>query len=146
MSQRWDIRKPTQADLVAIKTLCDDHRIELGFVMRPSLVKAIDDRELFVAYSENMLTGLVHYHHRRDGQTTLYHIVVAPTQRSVGLGKALVEALRTECEAHKMKTILLKCPSGLAANDFYARIGFKHTLTEVGKIRQLQIWEMVLIT
>ena len=45
----FTIRKATINELDAIKLLADQHKVELGFVLRPAMEKAILDREVFVA-------------------------------------------------------------------------------------------------
>lgn len=144
MTQSLTVRKPTQDDLQPIKQLFDRHKAELGFVLRPSLIKAIDMGEMFVASANSQLVGVVHYHHRRDHQTTLYHIAVESSARGNGIGCELVHALRAECISRGMDTISLKCPLELSANGFYEHIGFHRVLTETGKRRPLQIWRMFL--
>ncbi|XWX02493.1 GNAT family N-acetyltransferase [Aggregatilineales bacterium SYSU G02658] len=131
--------KATLADLDGIKSLYDQHKRELGFVLRPSLVQAIESQELIIIANDGLL-GAVHYHHRCDGQTTLYHIAVDSNKRQLGVGRSLVNALRNECKTLKMEKILLKCPVELPANAFYKALGFKLVITETGKHRQLNIW------
>lgn len=131
-------------DLDAIKRLCDDHRLELGFVMRPTLEAAIQAQEVMVAREtvSGLCIGLVHYHHRRDAQTTLYHLVVVQNSRWHGVGRALVFALRDEARSRGKSLIRLKCPESLPANQFYAKVGFAKAATEPGKLRSLNLWEM----
>jgi GNAT superfamily N-acetyltransferase len=141
--------EPAQVDdLGIIKRLCDAHRTELGFVMRPTLEAAIRTREVLVAHdlsaADHRCLGFVHYHHRRDTQTTLYHLAVSADARLRGVGKALILALRDDAQMHGKTVIRLKCPEPLPANAFYARVGFMKTLTEPGKARPLCVWEMQL--
>lgn len=136
------VRTATEADLDEVKQLFDEHRTELGFVLRPSLVKSIQKNELIVAFQDNVVVGAVHFHHRRDGQTTLYHIAVRPIARHNGVGTALIRALSDRCIAGGSKCILLKCPSELSANAFYVRIGFVEKSVEPGKHRELNVWVM----
>lgn len=132
--------KATLRDLDPIKGIADKHRTELGFVMRPSLEKSIHDHEIVVATSENVVVGFVHYHHRRDLQTTLYHLVVCSEYRFLGIGNNLVTKLTEEARALGKVYVLLKCPVTLASNAFYERIGFKLNGTELGKERELNVW------
>jgi len=138
------IRKAVPNDLDAIKQLTDQHRHELGFVLRPALQEAIADQELFVAEVEDLIAGFVHYHHRRDRQTTLYHIAVREERRGQGIGRALIEALSVESTSRGQRQILLKCPKNLAANDFYANIGLSLICAEKGKRRELNVWVLQL--
>lgn len=137
-----NIRQATPDDLDAVKHLFDANKTALGFVLRPSLIESIQRAELIVAYRESDFVGVVHYHHRRDGQTTLYHIVVDTTCRATGVGRALILALQQECILRGMHSIVLKCPQELPANQFYARVGFSYIRTDVGKHRPLSVWHM----
>lgn len=138
----WHIRPALDTDLAAVKQLFDTHRAELGFVVRPALEKAVHSHELLVAVNDTALLGAVHYHHRRDGQTTLYHIAVDERARRQTIGTALISALRADCAAHNSRCILLKCPTELPANQFYEKLGFQHERTEPGKHRALKVWIM----
>ena len=139
MTRSYQVRHARLDDLDAIKALFDAERLALGFVLRPSLAQSIQREEMLVAYN-GALIGAVHYHHRRDGQTTLYHIAVASSYRRAGLGAALIEALRHECQARQARFILLKCPQDLPSNQFYAAQGFQLQAQEEGKRRPLNVW------
>lgn len=127
-------------DLDAIKQLADQHKEELGFVLRPALQKAVTDQELFVAETDKEIVGFVHYHHRRDQQTTLYHIAVRATYQRQGIGAALIKTLHAEASRLGKSHILLKCPMELAANRFYSQCGFSLYGTSNGKRRPLNVW------
>jgi len=134
------IRKATLADLDAIKSLTDAHRSELGFVMRPALAKSISQGEVFVAENNADLVGFVEYHHRRDEQTTLYHIAVEPDHRKQGIGRLLITSLANDAQQHDKTFIQLKCPTELSANHFYAHIGLTQVSVETGRRRPLAVW------
>lgn len=136
--------KATVDDLDALKTLADAHRRELGFVRRPTLLEAIKREEIIIAQNGTCLAGFVHYHHRRDTQTTLYDIVVAPNYRLVGVGKTLVQALVAETRVLGKQTLILKCPEELPANAFYAHLGFERWQEDPGKRRKLVVWKLSL--
>lgn len=138
------LRPAQPADLDSVKALCDQHRLELGFVMRPALATAIAAAEVITAWGDEGLVGLVHFHHRRDSQTTLYHLAVASPWRGAGVGRALVLALRADAHAHGKAAIRLKCPTTLAANAFYQHVGFTLVAVDPGKRRPLNIWEMAI--
>jgi len=140
------IRKAKPVDLDAIKSLVDSHKHELGFVLRPALMKSIDRSEVFVANGGKTIVGVLDYHHRLDQQTTIYHFVVAPQLRRQGVGRLLVEALKEEAKEYGKSHILLKCPEDLESNDFYGRVGFQLTAIENGRQRRLNVWELVLIS
>ena len=142
-SSAFSVRKATSGDLDAIKRLADRHKAELGFVLRPALAKAIADRELFVAeVPQGPIVGFVHYHHRRDQQTTLYHIVVNEDFRGIGVGQTLIHALSKEAARRGKTVILLKCPQNLSANRFYQKLGFTLSVVEKGKHRPLNVWAL----
>lgn len=138
------IRKAIPTDLDVLKSLADAHRRELGFVIRPALVRSIERGELIVAANSTGLIAFVEYHHRRDAQTTLYHIVVAPDYRRQGIGRRLVERLADEARATGKEIITLKCPTALPANEFYARTGWSLAGSEPGKRRPLNLWQLAL--
>ena len=137
------IRKAAPSDVDAIKVIADAHRRELGFVLRPALAKSIDRAEVLVCEKKaHGLVGFVEYHHRRDRQTTVYHIAVVSSHRRKGVGKALIDAIYSEALSLRKQTILLKCPIGVFAHDFYARLGFKSLGEATGKSRPLAIWQL----
>ena len=139
----YAIRKGAPSDVDAIKTIADAHRRELGFVLRPALVKSIDRAEVLVCEKmDRGLIGFIEYHHRRDRQTTVYHIVVVSSHRRKGVGKALIDAMHSEALALGKQAIRLKCPIGLVAHDFYDRLGFKSLGEETGKGRPLVVWQL----
>lgn len=141
------IRKAVSSDIGNLKTLADAHKNELGFVLRPALTKSVDNRAVLVAVSadDHILVGFVDYHHRKDAQTTLYHIVVSSDQRGNGIGRALVDSLRIEALTLGKHCVILKCPEELMANDFYLNIGFELVATENGKARRLNVWRLDLV-
>jgi N-acetylglutamate synthase-like GNAT family acetyltransferase len=136
------LRKAVSEDLPVLKTLADAHRHELGFVHRQALLRSINKQEVIVAQNTDKLVGFVEYHHRRDQQTTIYHIVVDPEYRGQGIGHALIEALRQESYKLKKRFIRIKCPEDLKANRFYEDVGCQLIKEEEGKQRALLIWEL----
>lgn len=137
------LRKATLQDLDAIKQLMDEHRNELGFVIRAALERSIISSEIIVAIGDNEeLLGFVHYHHRRDGQTTIYNIVVRQVQRRQGIGRKLLDELKLEASNLQQQFMFLKCPEQLPANKFYRDYGFLLTETQKGKKRELSIWQI----
>jgi GNAT superfamily N-acetyltransferase len=138
------IRKAISTDLDAIKSLADAHSHELGFVLRPALARSIERSELVVAANSTGPIAFAEYHHRRDAQTTLYHIVVAPDYRRQGIGRWLIERLADEARATGKEIIVLKCPATLPANDFYAHTGWSLAGSEPGKRRPLNLWQLPL--
>ena len=105
----------------------------------------INRNEVFVITAEEELIGFVDYRHRRDHQTTLYHILVSPEWQGRGIGRKLIEALRTEAIAKGKSYILLKCPENLDANFFYEGLGFKLDTSENGRQRVLNVWRLDIV-
>ena len=140
----FTVRQASLSDLDAIKSLADAHRNELGFVLRPALAKSIERSEVLVAENSTGIVGFVEYHHRRDEQTTLYHIAVQPDHRQLNIGRQLVQALRDDAGERKKAHIQLKCPVDLEANEFYERMGFVQTEVQPGKGRSLAVWRMMI--
>jgi ribosomal protein S18 acetylase RimI-like enzyme len=139
------LSKAVLQDLNDIKALVDQHKRELGFVVRGALETSIRSSELIIATIENTgLVGFIHYRHRKDQQTTLYNIAVNHGYRYSGLGSQLIDALRHEAQLRQQKYILLKCPEELPANDFYRSYGFILSGTEKGKKKPLSIWKLQL--
>lgn len=140
------IRKANSDDITSLKVLVDQHRYQLGFVLKSALQTSIDRSELFVAVDKNdSLLGFVQYRQRKDGQTTLYNIVVNQEFRGEGIGQNLINALVNEVKESGQKVIMLKCPVDLPSNDFYRLYGFKLVSVEEGKKRPLQIWSLSLV-
>lgn len=136
-------RKAALTDLDSLKKLVDQHKTELGFVIRGALAKSIENSEVIVAIEQNgEVIGFVQYRHRKDEQTTLYNIVVVSSHQRQGIGHQLIDRLENEARAHQKQFILLKCPAGLPANDFYRDYGFTLHTIENGKNRALNVWKL----
>jgi ribosomal protein S18 acetylase RimI-like enzyme len=142
VNKGFHTRKAEPKDLEVIKTIADEHRDELGFILRPALAESIRREEVIVSENGSGIIGFVEYHHRRDEQTTLYHIAVASDYRRRGIGRSLVSALREEARAFDKRVIRLKCPVDLPAQDFYARMGFQIEGEVEGKARRLVLWAL----
>jgi N-acetylglutamate synthase-like GNAT family acetyltransferase len=138
----FTVRRAALADLDAIKELADTHKNELGFVLRPALARSVAREELLVAENHADVVGFVEYHHRQDHQTTLYHIVVDLDHRGMGVGRALINALRDEARDLGKSVIQLKCPADLQSRSFYGRVGFQSVGKEPGKNRCLVVFNL----
>lgn len=80
--------------------------------------------------------GLCRYHLRRDGQLTVHEII--STRR--GAGTAMLAHLT---RVPHVQCIVAKCPTDLAANDWYRRRGFvlvDQQTTQRG--RGLNVWRL----
>ena len=145
MTKRIIIRVARQRDLNSINALANTHRRELGFVRKVTLAASIRRQEILAAENDYQVVGFVHYHHRRDKQTTLYNIVVLSDSRHRGVGKRLINALVKESRSLDKRWIVLKCPSELPANKFYRHIGFQRWRKEPGKRRVLIVWRLRIV-
>lgn len=129
------IRYAVESDLIAIKKIANQFRDELGYVMYPSLRRAIECRELYIAEYGKQIVGFCNWHTRKDGISTIYEIAVAKHRQGESIGKALLHAVP--------KPIRLKCTvDNDRANGFYASQGMKLMRVESGRKRELNVWEM----
>ena len=136
------IRKALSDDIDGIKQLADQHKTELGFVIRGALMKSINQGQLLVALDDRgKVVGFNQYRHRKDQQTTLYNIVVAEELRRSGIGSALLDELCIDASSAGKETIFLKCPQELPSNSFYESYGFTLLDVEQGKNRPLSLWQ-----
>lgn len=137
------LRKAVESDLTEIKQIADEHKQELGFIIRGVLLESIHRQEVAIAQSNaNGMVGFIHYRHRLDSQTTLYNLAVRQPYRRSGVGRKLLEFLIQDAVASQKLTIRLKCPEELASNSFYAHHGFQLVLVENGKHRRLNVWAL----
>lgn len=139
------LKKSLLTDIDEIKNLLDTLKYELGFVTRPALIESIRRREVYIAVVNGEIVGVIHYRHRKDGQTTLYHIAVAESQRNKGIGRRLVSAMQKDARRIGQNSLFLKCPIDLPANHFYEAVGFTLLTIEEGKNRKLQVWRKELM-
>jgi len=129
------IRFAVEDDIPFIKKIANQYKDELGFVMLPSLRRAIEKRELYVAEYGGRVVGFCNWHQRRDGWHTIYEVAVDKTRRGEQIGKALIQAV----PAPKR----LKCTvDNDQANSFYQHIGMELTSVENGRKRPLNVWKM----
>jgi len=132
------IRHAQPQDIDAIKAIADTNKHTLGFVLRPALLENIAKQWVLVAEIDTAIVGFLNYRHRKDRQTTIYEICVAEGHRGYGIGRLLINALKAESHV-----IILKCPSDIKANGFYAHLGFHLDRMEPGKRRTLNVWRLV---
>ncbi len=111
---------------------------ELGFITEGTLQKAERDCRLIVIEDK----GFVHFHHRKDGQTTIYEIGVTEESQRQGIGKQLICQVKQAARKRGQKTLFAKCPQGLPSNHFYKKIGFQPVRIEKGRKRKLFCWEL----
>lgn len=132
-------------DIRTCKAIADAHREALGFLVAAAFVDAMRRSQLFVADQAGSVVGFVRFNHRvRGDETALYDICVEASAQHQGVGRLLVQALSESCRSHGRHTIALRCPEGLPANGFYARLGFQRITVEPGRRRPLVLWRLTL--
>lgn len=124
------LRKATIDDIPHIKRICSSLSKELGFVMTPVLVEAVNKGWLL--YHPD--GAFCNYRLRRDGVTVIYEIATFGKARKKGIGKEIINKLP--------KPIQLKCPVDNKSNEFYKHMGFELIETVKGKKRDLNIWRL----
>lgn len=126
------IRFAVEADLPHIKKIANQYGDELGYVMWPSLRRAIERRELWVAAYGMQVIGFVNWHLRLDGWATVYELAVKRDFRGTGIGAALIASI-----PHSLQ---LKCTVDNTANEFYEKQGFIFIECQAGRKRELNFW------
>lgn len=113
---------------------------ELGFVNLAALQES-ESKGCLELVGDNYDTGFVHFHHRKDKQTTIYSLAVLPEFQRCGWGRLLFYRVLCSAIEQGQNKILLKCPQDLPSNNFYKRLGFSLSQVEEGKKRKLNVWE-----
>lgn len=129
------LRFATENDLPQIKTIANQYKNELGYVMYPALRESIQRKNLIVAFFGNRVVGFVNYRARKDGKQTIYEIAAHKHFTGQHIGQGLLCAVP--------KPLQLKCTVDNPANDFYAKMGMQLVGTEQGRKRPLNLWSMV---
>lgn len=123
-----------------IDSLIRSCRGVFGYISKAAICKSLGEQELFLFYRDGHVAGFIRFHHRRDGQTTVYEIAVLESYRGVGIGRWLLSKLLVDCEARGQHKIVAKCPADLPSNDWWRWMGFTCVGTIEGK-RDINIWE-----
>jgi ribosomal protein S18 acetylase RimI-like enzyme len=145
ISQSTIIRKATIDDLQPIYDLVKQHYKELGFVLNSEINEAIKRGHVIVADLFSKVVGFQEYRHLKyQEQTTLYHKAVSSKYRRYGIGTKLVDFVVSEATSFGKKLIVVKCVSGLDANEFHLKYGFKFARTEKGKRRPVNVYHLCL--
>jgi GNAT superfamily N-acetyltransferase len=135
------LRAEGKEDADAVIGLIRQAKEVFPFLPRSVYEKAVLSGELLLCWNGAGLVGCLRFHHRRDGITTVHEIVVAPSARNRGAGRALLDALEEDARSRGQKRLRLKCPIDQPANGFYARIGFQRVAIEPSRQRHVVIWE-----
>jgi ribosomal protein S18 acetylase RimI-like enzyme len=135
-----------ESEIAGIKRIADDNKLELGFVLQPALAESLTAQRILVAKLDGIagITGFLHYRHRKDRITKVYQICVDKQHRGKGVGEKLLDELRRNAAQMEQERLLLNCPEGLLANDFYRKYGFVQLGTLPGKRRRLIVWTLPL--
>jgi ribosomal protein S18 acetylase RimI-like enzyme len=84
--------------------------------------------------------GMCHWHLRKDGQITIYEIMVMPGFRGQGIGTSMIDRLKA---INGATSIFVKCPADLPANGWYYHYGFSLEGEETTKSgRGLKLWRL----
>jgi ribosomal protein S18 acetylase RimI-like enzyme len=144
MRSSFHVSHASTNDIGRIKRIADSNRNELGFLPRPKVGEAVENKRIIVIKTtDDEVIGFVIFRHRKtDKQTTLSDICVQRDWRGQGLGKVLLQHLYDECLELKRDFIQLKCPVDLSANAFYKKLGFKKHRKEKGRKRELNVWRL----
>jgi len=143
-------RSASKIDAVAeSKAIASKFSSELGFVNSA----ALQESELKQCVDVLPGVGFAHWHHRRDGQTTIYSLAVLKEHQGQGWGRLLFYRVLCSAIEHRAAnkpadkdwrelefSIVAKCPIDLPSNDFYARLGFELESVDPGKKRPLNLW------
>lgn len=62
------------------------------------------------------------YNVRRDGQLTIYEILVLPRARGMGIGRSIINELKS---TPGVSRLVARCPTDLPSNKFWEHMGFK---------------------
>lgn len=138
--------RATSGHISAIKAIADANRDEVGFINRARIVQLVEENRIIVAVLKGKVVGFVAFRHRKtDTQTTLSEICLDQSVRGLGYGRGLINALYQDCISHCRTYIRLKCTVDSDANSFYDHLGFQKVATEAGKVRRLNVWELVVL-
>jgi GNAT superfamily N-acetyltransferase len=82
--------------------------------------------------------ALCHWHLRRDGQLTIYELIVLPQLQRQGRGRSI---LRSLSQVPGARVLVARCPADLPANTWYQHQGFHHVnLTQSNTGREIITW------
>ncbi len=143
MLSQVSIRYAQPSDTSACKRIADSNRDAVGFMMTVVFSEAVARGRLLVAEMDDAVAGFVRFNHRvRGTETALYDLCVDQDMRRCGVGRTLIDALVDECRASNRASIMLRCPDGLPANDFYRKLDFRFCGYEQGRRRALRVWRL----
>lgn len=122
--------------VASAKAITNQYKQELGFVNSAALAESEAKGCLEVIKD----VGFAHYHHRRDGQTTIYSLAVKKDRIGEGWGRLLFYRVLCSAIESGSTSVLAKCPDDLKSNGFYKAMGFQLESVEPGKKRSLNVW------
>lgn len=120
------VRLGQEKDIPQIKKIADANKNYLGFTIRAILGASMKKAELHVAEINGHIVGFIRWHKRKDGWTTVYELAIDEKYRRKGVGRILIAMLGSG-------PIKLKCHTANPAIQFYNRLNFKTTGTELSK-------------
>lgn len=119
------------------KAISNQYKQELGFVNSAALAESNLKGCLEVVDK----IGFAHFHHCRNGQTTIYSIAVSKDYLGQGWGRLLFYRVLCSAIEKGSNRIVAKCPIDLSSNEYYKKLGFYLSVIEPGKNRQLNRWQ-----
>ena len=131
--------------VINAKYIANQYKNELGFVNRSALKESLTKNELEVIVENDETIGFVHFHHRRDKQTTIYSIAVNKERVKEGWGRLLFYRVLCNAIENNKNFIIAKCPEDLESNTFYSSLEFVLDRVEEGKKRRLNVWRYDII-
>jgi len=111
--------------LPRIRSEADAHRHELGFLSATAYEEASKKGRLWVAVSPTDGSCIGHLlFGGRDNTLRVTQLCVCPASRGAGIGRHLIQELRSFGEAHSKLAIIAKVAADLDANKFWDDEGF----------------------
>ena len=136
------VRPATLQDVPACKVIADANRKIFGFLLRSIFIVKVQSKSLLVVEQQDRIIGFLIYNHRKVGtDTTIYDFCIDAEFRGQGIGRLVIDHLVSSCTTLCRTVIIAKCPQGLAANGFYARLGFVCSHVQQTKKNALNVWK-----
>ena len=130
-----------------VRSIADTNRSALGFLPHSAYSEAAMKECLWIAVHQKtqQLLGYLFFGGRYP-HLKVFQVYVAPTYRSVGLARRLIDELREHGEKSNYLTITARVAAELKANRFWKNIGFYivSQVPGVGSTRTLNIYMLEL--
>lgn len=80
--------------------------------------------------------GMCRWHRRRDGVVVIREILVLPSVRRKGIGRALIQAVYAS-QGNGDRVVQAKCPAKYGSNYFWQAMGF----TLLSETKGINLWQ-----